>query len=433
MSGNGNGNGNGNGHSRRADDLVKWLYPGIRVKRWIAGLALGVGIASLGLAYAFVRLVAPPGSQLYVYVPRGIPAIAVLMGALIAGLSMVGLYRAVVYPLTPQNGHTTVNQLYRYRKRQRGPKVVAIGGGTGLASLLRGLKEHTDHLTAVVTVADDGGSSGRLRRELGVLPPGDFRNCIVALAETEPIMARLFEYRFGAGSVLEGHSFGNLFIVAMSGVTGTFPEALKETGRVLAVRGQVLPSTLESVALLARLEDGHTVYGESRIPSGGSPIRRVELEPSDPAAYPEAVQAIREAELIVIGPGSLYTSVMPNLLVSGIAQAVRESSATRVYVCNVATQPGETDGYTVHDHVIALHRHVGAGLFDYVLANNNIAPLPKDWPNSVVAKDGAVPGVIEVTADLVKDDYRLRHDPEKLASRLMALYCECRNRQPVRR
>lgn len=419
---------------RMANDLLKWLHPGMRVKRWIAGFALGVALTSVGLAYAFIRLVAPPGSHFYYYVPGGFPFAAILVGVLAAGISTIGLYRAVVYPFKPHNGDTTASYLYRYRKRQRGPKVVAIGGGTGLATLLRGLKEHTDNLTAVVTVADDGGSSGRLRRELGVLPPGDFRNCIIALADTEPIMARLFEYRFGAGSVLEGHSFGNLFIAAMSGVTGKFPEALKETSRVLAVRGQVLPSTLESVALLARLKDGHTVYGESQIPNGGSPIRRVELDPANPEAYPEAVQAIREAELIVIGPGSLYTSVLPNLLVGGISQAVRESAAVRVYVCNVATQPGETDGYDVPEHVEAIHRHVGPGLFDYVLINNNVATLPAEWPNRVVCQDGTLPdGVTEIAADLVRDDYRLRHDPAKLAASVMGLYGGGRERQALRR
>ncbi len=415
-----------------AKDLLKWLHPGMRVKRWIAGFALGVGITSVGLAYAFVHSVAPPGSRLYVYLPGALPFIAMLVGMLVGGLSMVGLYRAIVYPLRPHNGDTTVNYLYRYRRRQRGPKVVAIGGGTGLSTLLRGLKEHTDNLTAIVTVADDGGSSGRLRRELGVLPPGDFRNCIVALAETEPIMARLFEYRFGAGSVLEGHSFGNLFITAMSGVTGKFPEALRETSRVLAVRGQVLPSTLESVALLGRLENGSIVYGESHIPTGGSPIRRVELQPADPEAYPEAVQAIRDAELVVIGPGSLYTSVLPNLMVSGIARALRQSSAVRVYVCNVATQPGETDGYNVPDHVKAIHRHVGTGLFDCVLVNNNLGALPSEWPNGLVAQDGSLPeGVQEIAADLVLEQYRLRHDPAKLASTLMDLYCGRRGRVMV--
>jgi len=413
-------------------DIVKWLYPGMHVKRWIAGLAAGVAIMATGIAYIIVRFLVPPGAQFYARLPWVTPYMAVVLGVVLTALSLGGLYLALVSPLRPREGGALVNQIYHYRRRQRGPRVVAIGGGTGLASLLRGLKEHTDHLTAIVTVADDGGSSGRLRRELGVLPPGDFRNCIVALAETEPIMARLFEHRFGAGSGLEGHSFGNLFITAMSGVTGKFPEALKETSRVLAVRGQVLPSTLESVALVARMVDGHTVYGEASIPNSGRRIRQVELEPADAAAYPEAIQAIREAELIVIGPGSLYTSILPNLLVTGITRAIRESPAMKVYVCNVATQPGETDGFDVADHVEALHSHVGNGLVRYVLVNNNVATLPAEWPNRVVEWEGtAIPGVVVVAADLVNEDYRLRHHPGKLANSLMALYYGGRYRPPL--
>ncbi|MBI2866131.1 MAG: YvcK family protein [Chloroflexi bacterium] len=411
-------------------DLLKWLHPGIHVKRWIAGLTLGVALLSTGIAYIFVRFWAPPGSPFYAHLPSTTPFLAFILGLIIAALSLVGLYMAVISPLKPHNGDTVVNHIYRYRRRQKGPRVVAIGGGTGLATLLRGLKEHTDHLSAIVTVADDGGSSGRLRKEMGVLPPGDFRNCIVALAETEPMMSRLFEYRFGAGSGLEGHSFGNLFIAAMSDVTGKFPEALKEASRVLAVRGQVLPSTLENVALKAILENGSTILGESVIPNGGGRISHIELEPANPLAYPEAVRAIQEAELIVIGPGSLYTSILPNLLVAGIAQALRESSAAKVYVCNVATQPGETDGYTVLNHVEVLHRHVGSGLFNYVLVNSNATPLPAEWPNRTVEMGGSLPPEVTlVTADLVREDYRLRHEPGKLAARLMSI---CANGGPER-
>nr|HID13675.1 YvcK family protein [Anaerolineae bacterium] len=254
--------------------------------------------------------------------------------------------------------------------------LIAIGGGHGLSVLLRGLKRYTSNITAIVTVADDGGSSGRLRRELGVLPPGDFRNCIAALADDEALTTQLFQYRFGDDSGLNGHSFGNLFITAMAEVTGSFERAILESGRVLAVRGRVLPSTLRDVTLMADLRDEASgvsrVSGESRIPEVGGAIERVYLEPDDVPAYPDAVRALLEADLIVAGPGSLYTSVLPNLLVPDVARAVAASRALKVYVCNVATQRGETEGYSVGDHAAALEAHVGKGLFPMVLANDNL-------------------------------------------------------------
>ena len=287
------------------------------------------------------------------------------------------------------------------------PKVVAIGGGTGLSTLLRGLKAHTPHMTAIVTVADDGGSSGRLRRELGVLPPGDFRNCIAALADDEALITQLFQYRFGLGDGLNGHSFGNLFITALAAVTGSFERAILEAGRVLAVRGRILPSTLDDVTLVADLQEpvgsdvaatGLTrVQGESAIPKAGQPIERVFLRPEEVRAYPEAVRAILEADLIVAGPGSLFTSVLPNLLVQDIRRAVGASPALKLYVCNVATQPGETDGFDLGQHVAALQRHVGRGLFPCVLANDNEAAGP-----------GLSPSVQPVALRLPADDgYRV--------------------------
>ena len=272
-----------------------------------------------------------------------------------------------------------VNTIYTQRFLRRGPKIVAIGGGTGLSSLLRGLKEHTGNLTAIVTVADDGGSSGVLRRELGILPPGDVRNCITALADAEPLVTKLFQYRFSDGSGLAGHSFGNLFIVAMSGVTGNFEDAIRQTSRVLAVRGEILPSTLANVTLCARTEDSRTIHGESRIGASiaengtNDRIRHVYLLPENPPAHPEAVRAILEADMIILGPGSLYTSVLPNLLVQGIRRSVIASSATRLYVCNVATQHGETDGFSVADHVGVIEEHIGKGAINYVLANDNLS------------------------------------------------------------
>jgi uncharacterized cofD-like protein len=244
---------------------------------------------------------------------------------------------------------------------------VAIGGGHGLNTLLRGLKAHTDNITAIVTVADDGGSSGKLRRDLGMLPPGDFRNCLAALSESEGLVSQLFQYRFGEGTELEGHSFGNLYLTAMTAITGSFELALEESSRVLAVRGRVIPSTLAQVTLCAERTPSaegapgriERVCGESSIGLAGSHIERVYLDPEDPPAYPAAIRAILDSDMIAIGPGSLYTSVLPNLLVPDLARAIETAQARKVYVCNVSTQKGETEGYDVPDYVEALHQHVG--------------------------------------------------------------------------
>lgn len=316
----------------------------------------------------------------------------------------------------------------RKEKYNRAPKVVAIGGGTGLSTLLRGLKAHTPHITAIVTVADDGGSSGRLRRELGVLPPGDFRNCIAALADDEALITQLFQYRFGQGNGLNGHSLGNLLITALAAVTGSFERAILEAGRVLAVQGRILPSTLEDVTLIADLQaeagtlpSGLTrVQGESAIPKAGQPIERVFLRPERVRAYPDAVRAIFDADLIVAGPGSLFTSVLPNLLVQDIRQAVGASSALRLYVCNVATQPGETDGFDVGQHVSALQRHVGRGLFPFVLANRNPTPSSEQPHLQPVAlRYPANDGYKVIAADLSDRTAPWRHDSQKLAQQIM--------------
>jgi uncharacterized cofD-like protein len=320
----------------------------------------------------------------------------------------------------------------RGQEASQAPKVVAIGGGTGLSTLLRGLKAHTPHITAIVTVADDGGSSGRLRRELGVLPPGDLRNCIAALADDEALITQLFQYRFGRGSGLDGHSFGNLFLTALAGVTGSFERAILEAARVLAVQGRILPSTLENVTLVADVKNGAEaneakpsltrVQGESSISRAGRPIERLFLRPEGVRAYPEAVRAILEAQIIIAGPGSLFTSVLPNLLVGDIARAVAAASAIKVYVCNVATQPGETDGFDVGDHVAALHRHVGRGLFRHVLANHspgcaeqpNLAPVALHYPDDLRCE--------VITGDMTDPAAPWRHDASKLAERIMAFY-----------
>jgi uncharacterized cofD-like protein len=301
-----------------------------------------------------------------------------------------------------------------------------------LSTLLRGLKQYAADLTAVVTVADDGGSSGRLRRKLGVLPPGDFRNCLTALADSESLMTQLFQYRFGEGTGLDGHSFGNLFISAMAEIGGSFEQGLVESSRVLAVQGRVLPSTLRDVTLVAHLREErngtlNTVTGESQIPQAEGTIERVFLEPDQIPAYPDAVRAILAADLILAGPGSLYTSVLPNLLVPGIAEAVRASRALKVYICNVATQQGETDGYDVADHVRALDTHLGHGTWNMILANDNLQaegelPTGVEMVSPQLDGEGLREGYRLVTADLVDPACPWRHDPKRLSRAVIQLY-----------
>lgn len=322
------------------------------------------------------------------------------------------------------------------RQRGRDPHIVAIGGGTGLSTLLRGLKAYTNAISAIVTVADDGGSSGRLRRELGVLPPGDLRQCIAALAEDEALMTQLFQYRFPEGG-LEGHSFGNLFIAAMAAITGSFEKGILESGHILAIKGRILPATLQDVTLYADLREERQgrlsrVAGESQIPKANGTIERVYLQPDRVRAYPVAVQAILDADLIVIGPGSLYTSILPNLLIEDITQAVHASRAFKVYVCNVATQRGETEGYTVYDHVAALVRHVGPGLINAVLANENMSlPLPSQSGVEFVQLGPPLgEGIQLVTADVVDPARPWRHDSARLAQALMRLYAPIAENDP---
>lgn len=324
-------------------------------------------------------------------------------------------------------------------KESRAPRVVAVGGGTGLSTLLRGIKEHTPHITAIVTVADDGGSSGRLRRELGVLPPGDFRNCIAALADDEALITQLFQYRFGQGTGLDGHSFGNLFITALAAVTGSFERAVAEACRVLAISGRILPSTLDNVTLVADLQRAAPsgllrVQGESSIPKAGQPIDRVFLRPENARAYPEAVRAILNADLIVAGPGSLFTSILPNLLVEGIRQAVATSRALKLYVCNVATQPGETDGFDVGEHVSVLQRHVGRDIFTHVLADDgSVCRGPAPNLELVAPTYPADAGYQVVKADLCDRAVPWRHDAARLADEIMRFYDSQRTEVPVRR
>ncbi len=436
----------------------RWLHPGLGLKRWLAPLLLGIGLLGLGIGLFLQGLhdvsLYPPFLRILLlseWPPWLRATLFSLIGIGLVIYSVYQLNKTLLSAFLPNKATVAyvAERVYRHRQRRQGPKVVVIGGGTGLSVFLRGLKHHTDNITAIVTVADDGGSSGKLRRELGVLPPGDFRNCIAALADDEALTTQLFHYRFRSGQGLEGHSFGNLFITAMAEVTGSFEAALYESGGVLNIRGTILPSTLENVTLFAELNEGprtRKVEGESAIPTVKLPIERVYLQPDDPAAFPPALQAILRADLIVAGPGSLYTSVIPNLLVTEITSAIRASTAPKIYVCNVATQPGETDGYSLDDHVQAIEAHTNVidhqlpviendtgfdqtranhtNLFNFVLANNNLKhPIPASMNLQPVSPTPhRNNGYTVIEADVVDEEHPWRHDSIKLANQLMVWY-----------
>jgi uncharacterized cofD-like protein len=324
--------------------------------------------------------------------------------------------------LLPDHADRLVDLVYQRQSLGKGPKIVAIGGGTGIPALLRGLKNYTSNITAIVTVADDGGSSGRLRWELGILPPGDIRNCLAALAETETLMDEVLNYRFNQGEGLEGHSLGNLILAGLTQLSGRLDVAIRELSRVLAVRGKVLPSTLDNAQLCAEYKDGTVVQGESRIPDVGKPIKRVFLNPKC-ELLPEAGEAIKNADLIILGPGSLYTSVMPNLLVEGMVEALQASKAPLVYVCNIMTQGGETDGYTVSDHLKALISHMKCNLIKYVVVNKSgIASdirkkyeAEKSFPVKIDKKAIEKLGVKILEGRILNRSDLARHDGEALA------------------
>jgi uncharacterized cofD-like protein len=426
---------------------LKWLIPGMGVKRWLLLLFVGITIVSLGVGYVLVdiyRTWAFPEIFYYLtlqFIPRAVRGLLFgSVGIAAITIAILQLNRSLLAAFRSPGQSSLVDIIYNHRHRTRGPKVVAIGGGTGLSTLLRGLKEHTENITAIVTVADDGGSSGRLRRDLGLLPPGDFRNCIAALADDESLTARLFQYRFGEGMGLDGHSFGNLFIAAMAAVTGNFERAILESSQVLNIRGRIVPSTAEDVTLWAELredseelEGSDQVQGESQIPKAGRPIERVYLKPGKVPAYPGAIKAILEADLITAGPGSLYTSVLPNLLVPGVAGAVRASPAVKVYICNIATQEGETDHFSLDDHLQALEEHVGPEMFAYVLANDNLnVQFPRHLNVDAVAPQTVHPESYQlVPADLLDLETPWQHDPKKLAEELMNLYWSVRTKVPA--
>ncbi|MBN1564342.1 MAG: YvcK family protein [Anaerolineae bacterium] len=426
---------------RQRNAIIKWLTPGLGIKRWLLLLLLGITLLAIGFAQVIVSIYRTTDlpTLLSALTLRFLPMwVRLVLSALLGlGAIVTALYelnRSILAPFASPRRDSWLNLAYARSRRQRGLKVVAIGGGTGLPSVLRGLKAYTSHITAIVTVADDGGSSGKLRRELGILPPGDLRNNIAALANDEDLMAQLFQYRFADGG-LEGHSFGNLFLSAMTALTGSMDQAVAETGRVLAIEGRVLPATLHNVTLVAEVQIAgesrrRRVVGESQIPEAGGQIEHVFLQPDYARAYPDAIRAILDADLVVIGPGSLFTSLLPTLLVNGIVEALRVSRAYIVYVCNVATQQGETDNFTVADHIVALEQHIGRNSFDAVVANNHYPSKNKgENTHYVRPASGHDPVNGEILqryhiewTDLTDEERPWRHDPAKLAQALLKVY-----------
>ncbi len=415
---------------------VQWLTVGLGVKRWallsVVGLALAIFGAALGFAYVavdfslgVVEWLDKTTGQLPDSVALGVMCLT--LGIFAVAIGLRGVYKAVERVYEDETRVDFLDTALKRRRKNRGERVVAIGGGTGLSTMLRGLKHYTSNITAIVTMADDGGSSGELRKH-GMLPPGDLRNCIAALAEAEPLMQQLFQHRFKGLGELEGHSVGNLIVAAMFEMTGDFDQAVRETSKVLAIRGQVLPSTLDDVRLGAELGDGTRIEGQVNVNKAEN-IASVFLIPEKVCALPGVVKAIEEAEIIVIGPGSLFTSIIPNLLVPEIARAIKASKAPKIYVCNVMTQPNETKDFSAADHVRALIHHIGQGVITHVLLNSGKVPadvlaryetlgahyiLPEDTEIEML-------GVRPIHGAFVDVSNVVRHNPEKLSSAIFRI------------
>ena len=427
-------------------DWVKWLYPGLNLKRWLFVFALGVVLACLGVTlvfnYQFVGLIEATvfnvmhntSGEFYQPTITVVGVTGVVLGILLMVFGSNRLVKTIITSVLPGAKGSLREILFTQRKLTKGPAVVVIGGGTGLSVLLRGIKQITGNCTAVVTACDDGGSSGRLRKEMGIIPPGDMRNCLVALSETEPLMERAMQYRFKTDSSLEGHNLGNLFIAAMSNMEGDMEKGIAALCEILNVKGHVWPATTNNVQLKAEMDDGNVVVGESAITEDERKIKRLMLEPENPKASQRAVNAILNADAIILGPGSLYTSVLASLIVPGIKDAVIQSQAVKIYVCNVMTQPGETDGFGAYDHVKTIIDHMGKQCLDYVIVNSqeaNAEQLQK------YEAEGAYPvspdidkieklGIDAVPAKLLNDSNLVRHNPSKLARAILALIYKLR-------
>ncbi|MCY6483291.1 uridine diphosphate-N-acetylglucosamine-binding protein YvcK [Clostridium aestuarii] len=415
--------------------ILQWLKPGVRVKRWITLGAMGILFIVFAAVEFFNKRIFTK-EYMYFYIFLIVSGIIILYISVTQGIRSIMMLINRGYLNISLDSHKLKNLIYEKRLLVKGPKIVAIGGGTGLSTMLRGVKYYTSNITAIVTVGDDGGGSGALREELGMLPPGDIRNCILALADTEPLMEELLQYRFKEGN-LKNQSFGNLFLAAMDGVSNNFEEAVQKMSSVLAVTGRVLPVTLDDMVLKAKLKNGNIIEGESNIPekaiNQNSKIEKLFIEPENAQALNEAVEAIKEADAVILGPGSLYTSVIPNLLVKDISKALKETNALKIYVSNIMTQEGETDNYTVSEHIQAIFKHAGNGIIDYIAVNtekisNKIKEkyLEKNAEQVKIDRDKIDKlnvKVIEGDFITVKNNW-VRHDQDKLAQLLMKTIME---------
>jgi uncharacterized cofD-like protein len=423
---------------RSIKSLLRWFVPGLGVKRWFLVLLLGTTMIGVGLALFLLDLYrnAPDNWLLPLITAISLRTLTRPLRILIFGgigltliiLGIRGINRVLLVPFL-KPGEKLVDQVTEFRRRGKGPRVVVIGGGHGIAAVLRGMKEVTNNLTAVVSVADDGGSSGELRRDLGILPPGDIRNCLAALSDDEALLTQLFQYRFGGDTGLGGHTFGNIFISSLVDLTGSFEQAVVESARALSVHGQVLPATLHNVRLVADVRLPYEVNevrveGESQIPKVAGRVRRVWLEPNDAAAYPPVIQAILAADMIIIGPGSLYTSILPNLLVGDLLEAIIASRAVKIFIANVATQPGETEKYTCGDHIRAIEELFGRQLVDVILCNSCYDGTLESGCEWVRVDEVGVRDSRVYFTDLIDSNNGMRHDAIKLAQTLMELYNE---------
>jgi len=407
--------------------FFKWLYPGMRIKRWILLFVAGITVIMMVALYG-VKMIASHS----IFFALFIAAILVL-GLFVIVTSIKNILRTFVRVLMPHVETDLVSIVYQNRHEralERGPRVVVVGGGTGLNVLLQGIKEYTNNICAIVTVTDTGGSSGRLRDEFDMLPPGDIRNCLVALADRSPLLNDLFQYRFEDGTGLKGHNFGNLFITALSKITGCFDQAVKEASKVLAIRGQVIPSTLDKVTLVATFTDRTTAEGETTIVDAHKPIEHIALKPEDCKATKEAIEAIETADMVILGPGSLYTSILPNVLISDIQNALKGSDAFKIYVSNVMTQPGETDHMSAFDHYAVLAQHAGDGIIDACLVNTG--GIPDDLREMYSEKDQfpvdldldkiKEKGVLVFKENVINIENTVKHSAELLAKALFDVY-----------
>lgn len=416
--------------------IVDWLRPGIKVKRWVM-------LGSMGILFIVFGVLEFVNRRLYSMYYISFYLFLIASGVFVLYVSIMQGMRSIIalinkgYLNVSIDSRKLENLIYEKRLLVKGPKIVVIGGGTGLSTMLRGLKYYTSNITAIVTVADDGGGSGDLREDLGMLPPGDIRNCILALADTEPLMEDLLQYRFKDGR-LKNQSFGNLFLAAMDGISSNFEEAVHKMSSVLAVTGKVMPVTLDNVILKAKLKNGTIVAGESNIPNEAikqnTSIDKIFIEPKNAKPLKEAIDAIMEADAIILGPGSLYTSVIPNLLVKDIAEAVKKTNAIKLYVSNIMTQRGETDGFGVEDHIKAIFKHAGGEIIDYVVINigridDELEDRYKEETSHLVKID-SIEELKKLNVNVIEGDFikikngLIRHNSEKLASILIETIME---------